>query len=252
MYTEEDELAYSRTLGCVISWKSHMASDFPNTFLLMLHRDQNYTWLWLVFILKSYQVTCWQLDAPLWPKPIQSISLQIASKVCFFPLFIFSFTCVLPQLWNQHKGVVVASSSASHCCSKAVPLPNGQLLTCGATENRTARRQTESAQRGKVGQQRRLRPWSLEWDQHFPSCDVRKNWRAAGIPCENRGQGVDQFFGTKTGTCFEIFLLFFPSFTWICLAYVNMKKEWKSAFKLDDRWKIFTVNGNIPLSIRLH
>lgn len=109
MYTEEDELAYSRTLGCVISWKSHMASDFPNTFLLMLHRDQNYTWLWLVFILKSYQVTCWQLDAPLWPKPIQSISLQIASKVCFFPSsssFLLVFCCssgISTKEWLSHR-----------------------------------------------------------------------------------------------------------------------------------------------------
>lgn len=158
------------------------------------------------FILESYHVsTYWWLDASLGSKPIQWISLLIACKVCF----LFSLCCVLPQLENQHNWVFVALSSASHCCSKAVPLPNGQLLTCGATENRTARRQTESAQGGKVGQQRSLRPWNLEGDQHFPGCDVRKKWRAAGIPCENGGQGVDQFFGTKAGTCFENVLPFF-------------------------------------------
>lgn len=205
MYTEGDELSYFRVYNLM---EVPYGFWFANTFLLMLLPGSTPYLAFGGLILKSYQIaTCWQLSASHRSQLIQPISLLIDSKVCV----LISLCRILPQLGNQHNWMFVASSPASHCCSKAVPLPNGQLLTCGATENRSARRQTESAQGGKVGQQRSLRPWNLEWDQHFPSCDVRKKCRAAGIPCENGGQGVDQSVWNKSKNMFLQCVVFPPS-----------------------------------------
>lgn len=197
---------------------------FASTFMLMLHRDRHYTWLLVGFILNSCQVsTCWRLDASLGFKPMQPISLLIASEICFRSFF----HCVM---FCRSSG-----NSTTECLSHRPQPPTADLklfLFQMANCWRAVPQRTELPG-GRLSQHREEKLDSREafdpgiWSETSTSWVVTlgKSEELLGFPVRMEDRVWISPLEQKQGHVLKCFAFF--CFTLICPAYINVKEGLK-------------------------